>query len=483
MAVVLLVVFAMLLLGNALLAASSAGFRRVYTSYLTGEYTVAPEGAESFTIFGSEALLVSEYQVPPTIINAPDVLNALREDERISAAAGLVSSRARLEGVDPEGGSKGASNQVLFGVDFQEFFSMFPEFGLVAGEIPQPGEAAVLLQEHRYEDLNRELGQDSVLGEQVLVTTATEGSFTIRELRIAGVYRYPVDDELLRRVALVDAGTARALNGYVQGADDEIELTDTDRELLDADMDDLFGAGDAQAEFDDSEDDLGSFDEFDLGLWDDTPLLPEADEEPQGIGRGVDGTFNFILLRSDGSSRAVQSALSEAGFSENQYQVRNWRRSAGGIAQLVSVLQLLLNLALGFITVGALAVTTNALVLSVLERSREIGTLRAMGAGRRFVSLLIAGEAAFFVLVAAVAGLGFGSIGVVALNNAAVELDNPFIAMLFGSTRLEALLSVQLLLWHLVGGLVVALLAVLYPLKRVLEISPVRAMSGDSQHA
>jgi len=483
MGVVLVLVFALLLVGNALLAASTEGFRRVYTAYLTGDYTIAPAGAESFTIFGSEALLVAEFEVAPTIIDAPKVVQQLRSDERVQAVAGIVSSTARVQATDSQGAvAGGAENQVLFGVDFSAYTELFPRLELIAGKLPEPGVAAILVQEERYHELNRATGLDSVIGATVLATAATANSFVIRELEVAGVYRYPVEDALLSQVALIDAPTARALNGYVYGAGVGPEVTERDQDLLDSDLDSLFGASDEQ----------GSDDtELSSGL--SSEAVPESEfmfDNPFGdeiqatdLQRGVEGTYNFLLLRSNRSASTVERALTNGGFSLEEYRVRGWRPSAGGVAQLVFVLQILLNLALGFVTLGALSVTTNALVLSVLERGKELGTLRAMGAGSGFVSLLIAGEAAAFVLFASSVGLLVGSGGVVVLNALGIELSNPLISMLFGTRVLQAMLTPQLLLWHVGAGVLVAIAAVLYPLKRVLEISPVRAMAGDSYHA
>ncbi|ETW21339.1 hypothetical protein MGAST_26465 [Mycobacterium gastri 'Wayne'] len=50
----------------------------------------------------------------------------------------------------------------------------------------------------------------------------------------------------------------------------------------------------------------------------------------------------------------------------------------------------------------------NTLTLSVLERRREIGVLRAMGCSRRFTVQMVLAEAAGIGVVGGVAGLAFG---------------------------------------------------------------------------
>ncbi|MGB6246556.1 MULTISPECIES: FtsX-like permease family protein [Gordonia] len=66
--------------------------------------------------------------------------------------------------------------------------------------------------------------------------------------------------------------------------------------------------------------------------------------------------------------------------------------------------------AIQWIVAGAAAIALlNTLLLSVLERRRELGVLRAMGASRRFVARMVLSEAASIALVGAVIGLLLGS--------------------------------------------------------------------------
>ncbi|MBM7365962.1 FtsX-like permease family protein [Gordonia hydrophobica] len=66
--------------------------------------------------------------------------------------------------------------------------------------------------------------------------------------------------------------------------------------------------------------------------------------------------------------------------------------------------------AIQWIVAGAAAIALlNTLLLSVLERGRELSVLRAMGASRRFISRMVLSEAAAIALVGAAIGLILGS--------------------------------------------------------------------------
>jgi putative ABC transport system permease protein len=64
----------------------------------------------------------------------------------------------------------------------------------------------------------------------------------------------------------------------------------------------------------------------------------------------------------------------------------------------------------------------NTLMLSVLERRRELGVLRAMGTGRKFLMRSVLAEAAGIGIVGAVLGLALGAavqfLGTVAIGHA-----------------------------------------------------------------
>ncbi|MFC3965376.1 ABC transporter permease [Nocardia jiangsuensis] len=62
------------------------------------------------------------------------------------------------------------------------------------------------------------------------------------------------------------------------------------------------------------------------------------------------------------------------------------------------------------VTIIAAVALLNTLLLSVLERRREIGVLRAIGAARRFAVATVLAEAAGLAVVGGVLGLAFGSV-------------------------------------------------------------------------
>jgi ABC-type lipoprotein release transport system permease subunit len=211
-------------------------------------------------------------------------------------------------------------------------------------------------------------------------------------------------------------------------------------------------------------------------------LLEEfrEEEEARAARETVAGAWNFLLIKLEDPAAfgRVQDRLRRAGYTEdNGYLIRDWRSTVGGNAQIVTYLQLMFNLGLFFVAFGAAVIATNALVLSVLERTKEIGTLRALGAGKERVALMVGGETVTVVVGAAALGLALGGVALVLLNNAELTLDNQYINILFGGEPITGSVTPGLLFAHLLGALVLSIVAVLYPLKKALGIAPVEAMA------
>lgn len=476
MAVILILAFALLVIANALLGAAGDAFRDAYTQNVVGDLTVGAADDNSFTIFGSDALLVGEYLIPPTLVEY-DRLRAAAESHRsVRATAGIVSATARVEV------ERVRETQVLFGVEFGEYSELFSGLDVVAGAFPRPGQAGIMIQEHRYREIAERRGAAPPIGAPVLITVAYASSFTIREVPLAGVYRYPVTDEVLRRVALVDVDTARALNGYLYAAGTAATVPDDHADFVGADIDDLFATEESfdTADPEDTADAISHDDRLaDLEQFfarDHTSA--DATTAPDRMSP-VEGAWNYLLISLDepAAVRSVRSALRLAGFSEPEgFLVRDWRESVGGTALLVRYLQVMVNIGVLFVAFGSAVIATNAIMLSVLERTSELGTMRALGASRARVAALITVETVLVVSGAALIGIGAGAAAVGVLNASSVTLDNPYLLILFGGDALRASVGSVLILQHLLGSIVLGIIATLYPLKKAFSINPARAI-------
>jgi len=118
----------------------------------------------------------------------------------------------------------------------------------------------------------------------------------------------------------------------------------------------------------------------------------------------------------------------------------------------------------------------NTMIMSILERTREIGIMKAIGAEDREIKLIFFVEAAVIGVVGGVVGV-LVAWGIDALAN---RLAYQFILKPQGASFIDFFeLPPYLWLGAILFALVVSILAALYPASRAARIDPVRALRHD----
>nr|WP_246299581.1 FtsX-like permease family protein [Nocardioides panaciterrulae] len=135
-----------------------------------------------------------------------------------------------------------------------------------------------------------------------------------------------------------------------------------------------------------------------------------------------------------------------------------------GIDQMLGLVTALLLLAV----VVAILGIVNTLVLSVVERTRELGLMRAVGATRRQVRTVVRRESVLMSLLGALTGLALGTLAGVALSRALVEQGVSTVRV-----------PVATLVVYLVVAAVVGVLAAVGPARRASRVDVLRAVTVD----
>ncbi|WP_051782290.1 MULTISPECIES: ABC transporter permease [unclassified Streptomyces] len=118
----------------------------------------------------------------------------------------------------------------------------------------------------------------------------------------------------------------------------------------------------------------------------------------------------FMLLASakDGNSAAAYESVKAAMAEYPQYQVRNRADYKQALKDQVGQLLNMVYGLLGLAIIVAVLGVVNTLALSVVERTREIGLMRAIGLSRRQLRRMIRLESVVIALFGALLGLGLG---------------------------------------------------------------------------
>jgi putative ABC transport system permease protein len=174
--------------------------------------------------------------------------------------------------------------------------------------------------------------------------------------------------------------------------------------------------------------------------------------------------FSFVRMRG-GESEANQAKLDEtlSDFPNAKAQTRQKfiDNQISGLSSVLNILYVLLALSV----IVSLFGIVNTLVLTVFERTREIGMLRAIGMTRRQVRRMIRHESVITALIGAVIGI---VLGVVLAGLLIARVD-----------FIEFSLPVGQLIAFAVAAVLVGILAAIFPARRAARLNPLEALQYE----
>lgn len=193
-----------------------------------------------------------------------------------------------------------------------------------------------------------------------------------------------------------------------------------------------------------------------------------TDTTLRGAGVDVGDTFLYVKAADDADLTAIRGEIDQVLESYPTVTVQTQAELKEQIeeqaAALLAILIALLGLAIFIAVLGII----NTLLLSVLERTREIGMLRAVGTTRRQVRGMVILESVVLALFGAFAGIALG----VAFGSALQGALSGFGFTVLGIPWL-------LLGLFLVLAVVVGILAALWPARRAARLDVLRAVTTE----
>ncbi|HET8725228.1 MAG TPA: FtsX-like permease family protein [Anaeromyxobacteraceae bacterium] len=157
-----------------------------------------------------------------------------------------------------------------------------------------------------------------------------------------------------------------------------------------------------------------------------------------------------------------------------------WLEASGIVGQSMGLLRMVLYLAVLIIFAVALVIINNAMVMATLQRVKEIGTMRAIGAQRRFVLVLVVLEVVTTGLLFGGAGAALGILLVHAIGWAGgIAATNDTMYFLFSGPALIPRLGTASLVTSVAIVVLVSVLSALYPALLAMRVTPLEAMQSD----
>jgi ABC-type antimicrobial peptide transport system permease subunit len=216
---------------------------------------------------------------------------------------------------------------------------------------------------------------------------------------------------------------------------------------------------------------LGKIGGFGIGGPSDTGVYIPIDKAESFFGTGQADMIIVQLKNHDPATINATSTAITSHFS-NQVSVI----SATAVLSLLTSIFSLLNLFLGGIAAISLLVAgigiMNIMIVSLIERTREIGILKALGMKSRTVLTIFLGESVIIGLMGAVIGIILGWI----LANITARVLSSGVFGGGGGFTITPLLTPEVLVGALAFGVGVSVIFALYPAWRASKLKPVEAL-------
>lgn len=327
------------------------------------------------------------------------------------------------------------------------------------------------------------------VGDTLTIRSVTRsGYMTAVNVKVYGTYRFKgLEKSMLAGVYnLMDLMTFRDLYGYM--------TEDRRRELAEIQT----ASGARQVERAKAEDELfdqkeeapaeaaapTGFDEFagvdmrDGGRRYDHELLNRVytqDELESGV-------VIQAALKLDGMDRIPEAKASIEALSKEKglgLRVADWREVSGLVGKFIGVIWIVLVTAIVIIFLVALVIINNSMVMATLDRTREIGAMRAMGAQKRTIMSLMLLESVVLGFGFGLVGVGLGSSVVLVLGHVGIPAFTDELYFLFAGPRLLPTLAPEHFLVAFGVVFVVTVASVFYPVRLAMAVQPVEAMGKE----
>nr|MCR4713933.1 ABC transporter permease [Treponemataceae bacterium] len=412
---------AIIIIGNAFLEASKTSLQRDFVENYTGDIMIHGPDVENgrISLFGVSAVTVGSMPSTPAIPDTEELRKIVAEYDdahHVVANQGSVISTMLMlssENADPNY-ERDPSATYPYGYAFAgspDYYDMFSSIKLLEGTLPSQTEPTILIESTTKKNFEDYYGIPVNVGDKVLAIGIMGGQ-TLREVTVCGIFEKSNIDSAMVDVCYIDPNTARAFANLTYGSIFAEELPETvDIGLSSLSEDDLFGSFDGDI----FEDDMFDFSDAavtDVALSEEDYDNILGDTSLRDLLNTVDdGAWNFLLLKLKNKNDAPRVIADlNAIFREKGIMCTavDWEGAAADFVEATGLLSGVFTVMIVLLAVVVFIVIMNTLVVSVLERTGEIGTMRALGGSRGFIRKLFFTEAVTTSGFACIAGVILG---------------------------------------------------------------------------
>ena len=477
---------AIVVMGNSFLESINRGLEKDFRANITGDLAISviPEKGTIIDLFGvNSTSITAEVPQIPALTDIDRIEQILAETDGIKLKSKLISAQVILskdaevdlsvmQDDDKDLGIMDLPISMLFAGETGTYWELFPDLKMIEGRYPAKGSNEIIVDTRVIEGFEKTWGNSLAVGDDVLL--ASMGG-VIREAKVVGVFKPANEYSAMFQSVYCEPGLARAFAELTYANSFSQELPDTvDLSLSDMSEDDLFNNDDLFDDIEDGTSILGSTTDFD-NILGDTSLRDE-------LNKTDDGAWQFVLAKLDNphADKKIIAQLNKRFKEEGLNALAmDWKRAAYSYSGTVEGIGFIFNLLIIILAIVVFIIIMNTMVVSVIERTSEIGTMRAIGAEKKFVKKLFYSEAIVLTSLSSVAGIILAFICMLIFNSFNIAITNSIAKMILGGGLLHFTPTPGIILTTIIVALLGSIISNRYPVKSALRITPIKALSKE----
>jgi putative ABC transport system permease protein len=478
--------------GNGIIAGMDAGLQKNVVEGFSGDIVLVPDEHESENVF----LEMGGKTMEP-LNNYKSIDTVLRTLPYVKKWLPMGKNTAML--LNEDGGL--AKGEFVLGVDMKQYNDFFGgNLKLLEGRMLQPDERGILVPTGMRklfgevynilftpegcapdtatlsDPIKKHLSTMNIHNSVVLMGMGTDNTSTDIRAPVRGIIKYRSLNMIWGNFPIMDIESYRECQGYF-AADAKANVVDSSTQKLLA---------------------AGSGSDADLFSTDMMVTTKQASSKTMALAEGslkrsavaaapktVDhdaGTFNLVLLRID-KGRNLYKTVADLNkiFIEKKLGIKavHWQKAIGTVGSLAMLIKASLIVFVLMLFFVAIIIIINTLSMAALERTTEIGMMRAVGAQKGFIRSMFLGETAVLSAVFGGAGIAVGIIVIRVIAALHFTTDNDMLELLYGGDTFHPLLAGGDVVLSIVMLAIVTLVAVVYPIIIAGNITPLDAISRE----
>jgi len=428
-----------------------------------------------------------------TITNYPEIKKILQNQKYIKDF--LPAGKNTVMILNEDGGDP--TFAFVFGVDLDAYRKFFPNsFTPIEGKLWNKGEPGILIpkfirsemfdqmnvwftpkgfklnRENLSEDAKASVDNLNLRDSAVIMGLSDDNTNADLRVDVNGIIKYRALNTLWGHFSLMDIESYRNCLGYVSASDASNEVSADKKKLLELDnenLDAMFGTQ--------------SLVVSDKGNTDISSINFKRKEEKKTVGVDLEkGTYNIVMVKladSDSLDYSVDTLNKELSKAKLGVHAVTWKKASGFVGNMAIIIKGALFLFVMFLFIVAIIIIVNTLSMAAIERTTEIGMMRAIGSQKGFIAKMFVGETAML-------SFAFGGIGIIAgiiivniIPVFQITSANDLVQLLYGGDTFLPALSIGNILLVVFELTVVTAITVIYPIRVATRITPLDAISRD----